>query len=128
MDAPRTLLAGGTVVSLDADIGTLPADVLIEDGRIAAVAPDLQAGGIDAEIVDVTGTIVAPGMVDTHRHTWQTQLRGLCGDWTLTDYFNGIRLLRSPAYTPTTSVVGNHAGAWRRSRPVSPPSSTSPTA
>ena len=111
MDVPRTLLAGGTVVSLDTDIGTLPADVLIEDGRIAAVAPDLQAGTIDAEVLDVTGMIVAPGTIDTHRHTWQTQLRGLCGDWTLTDYFNGIRLLASPNYTPDDVRIGNLAGA-----------------
>lgn len=106
----RTLLTGGAVVSLDPGIGTLPnGDVLIEDGRITAVATDL--GRIDADVVDVTGMIVAPGMVDTHRHTWQTQLRGLCGDWTLTDYFNGIRLLASPMYTPDDVRLGNHAGA-----------------
>lgn len=108
---PRPIvLRGGTVISLDPGIGTLPVgDVLIEAGHITAVAPDL--GAPDAEVVDVTGMIVAPGFVDTHRHTWQTQLRGLCGDWTLTDYFNGVRLLASPAYTPEDVRLGNHAGA-----------------
>src|SRR4029079_8964501 len=109
--ADRILLRGGAVVSLDPDVETLPTgDVLIEHTRIVAVAPDLGTG-VDAEVVDVTGMIVAPGLVDTHRHTWQTQLRGLCGDWTLTDYFNGIRLLASPAYSPADVRIGNEAGA-----------------
>jgi dihydroorotase len=49
------------------------ADVLIVDGRIAAVAPDLPAGrhgaGKEArEAVDATGLVVCPGFVDIHTH------------------------------------------------------------
>jgi cytosine/adenosine deaminase-related metal-dependent hydrolase len=106
----RLLLRGGAVVSMDPETGTLATgDVLVEDGRIVAVAPAL--GDIDAEMVDTTGMIVAPGLVDTHRHTWQTQLRGLCADWTLTDYFNGVRLTASPCYGPDDVRLGNRAGA-----------------
>jgi dihydroorotase len=42
------------------------ADVLIVDGRIAAVAPDLSAP--HAEVYDATGMIVAPGFLDIHVH------------------------------------------------------------
>jgi dihydroorotase len=42
------------------------ADVLIEDGRISAVGPDLPATG--AEILDAAGLIVAPGFIDIHVH------------------------------------------------------------
>jgi cytosine/adenosine deaminase-related metal-dependent hydrolase len=106
----RLLLRGGAVVSVDDEIGTLATgDVLVEDGRIAAVAASL--GDIDAEVIDTTGMIVAPGLVDTHRHAWQTQLRGLCADWTLTDYFNGIRLTAAPCYEPDDVRLGNEAGA-----------------
>ena len=28
-----------------------------------------------------------PGMIDTHRHMWQTAMRGYGADWTLTQYF-----------------------------------------
>jgi cytosine/adenosine deaminase-related metal-dependent hydrolase len=52
-----------------------------------------------------------PGFVDTHRHTWQTQMRGICADWTLNDYFLGMRLAISPAYTADDVWVGNHVGA-----------------
>jgi len=49
------------------------ADVLIADGRIAAVSPDLPAGGHGAgkearEAVDATGLVVCPGFVDIHTH------------------------------------------------------------
>ncbi|MDT5348350.1 MAG: 5-methylthioadenosine/S-adenosylhomocysteine deaminase [Mycobacterium sp.] len=95
---------------MDPQIGTLTnGDVLIEDDRILAIAPGLPDD--DAEVVDVSGHIVAPGMIDTHRHTWQTQLRGLCADWTLTDYVFGVRLTLSPAYRPEDVYLGNRTGA-----------------
>src|SRR5271165_2163512 len=42
------------------------ADVLIVDGRIAGVAPNLASP--KAEIFDATGMIVAPGFIDMHVH------------------------------------------------------------
>jgi dihydroorotase len=44
----------------------LTGDVLVRDGRIAAVGPSLSADG--AEVIDATGLIVAPGFVDIHTH------------------------------------------------------------
>jgi cytosine/adenosine deaminase-related metal-dependent hydrolase len=105
----RTLLRGGHVLSMDPRIGVLRGDVLIEAETIAAVAPHLEID--DAEVLDVSGHIVMPGMIDTHRHTWQTQMRGICGDWTLADYFYGIRLAISPAYTAEDVYLGNRLGA-----------------
>ncbi|QGG95177.1 dihydroorotase [Actinomarinicola tropica] len=61
------LVAGGTV--LDAD-GSRRADVRIGgDGRIAEVGPDLDADG--AQVLDATGCLVAPGLVDLHTHLRQ---------------------------------------------------------
>ena len=95
---------------MDPSIGELPSgDLLIEDGVIVAVQASL--GEIDAEVIDASDHIVAPGLVDTHRHTWQTQMRALCTDWTLADYFYGIRLAVSPAYTADDVHLGNLLGA-----------------
>ena len=59
------------------------ADVLSAGERIAAVGHALEAPAGAVEI-DATGGIVMPGMIDTHRHMWQTAMRGYGADWTLT--------------------------------------------
>jgi 5-methylthioadenosine/S-adenosylhomocysteine deaminase len=106
----RLLIEDGCVITLDSVLGDFErADVLVEDGRIAAVAPDLDVG--DGERIDAGGAIVMPGFVDTHRHTWQTALRGICADWTLLDYFRGIRLHISTVYQPEDIYAGNYVGA-----------------
>ncbi len=95
---------------MDGTIGELEqGSVLIEDGRILAVERDL--GEIDAETIDAAGGVIMPGFVDTHRHTWQTSLRGICSDWTLMDYFLGVRSTLSPRYTAEDVYVGNYVGA-----------------
>ena len=43
-----------------------PADVLVRDGRIAAVGPNLPAP--DSQRLDASGCIIAPGFVDLHAH------------------------------------------------------------
>ncbi|MGV9295021.1 amidohydrolase family protein [Amycolatopsis sp. NPDC003676] len=104
----RTLLRNGIVVSLDPTVGDLPhGDVLIEDGRIAAVGIALEA---DAEIVDATGKIVLPGFVDTHRHTWQTAFRGLGADWTFAEYRETMHEKLRPHYRPEDVYLGNLLG------------------
>ncbi len=60
------LLRGGRVVDPSQEIDGL-ADVLVRDGRIEAVGND-SAGLDDAEVLDVTGMVVAPGLVDVHVH------------------------------------------------------------
>ncbi|WP_449350458.1 amidohydrolase family protein [Streptomyces shaanxiensis] len=105
----RTLLRAGHVLSMDPDIGDLPTgDVLIEDGRIAAVDREISA---DAEVLDMTGRIVLPGFVDTHRHTWEASIRNVAPDATLDDYFVDILDTFAPLYTPEDVYAANLAGA-----------------
>jgi 5-methylthioadenosine/S-adenosylhomocysteine deaminase len=72
-DRDRTLLLkGGTVVSMDPAIGNFASgDVLIEHGRIARVAPEIEA---DVPTVDASTMIVLPGFCDPHIHSWQGNL------------------------------------------------------
>lgn len=79
MSQGRTLIRGGTVLSLgDKTPNFTEADVLVENGLIAEVGPDLRARS--AEIVDATDTIVMPGFVDTHRHVSRALFRYLGDD------------------------------------------------
>jgi cytosine/adenosine deaminase-related metal-dependent hydrolase len=106
----RLLLRGGYALSMDEEIGELArGDVLIEDGKIAAVAERVDVQ--DAEVLDVAGHVVMPGFVDTHRHTWQAPFRGVCADWTLEDYFRGIRMSISPNCSALDVYAGNLLGA-----------------
>ncbi len=116
MSRGRLRVAGGRVLSGDPGAGrVLDADVLVEDGRVRAVEPrDTARGpsrpGGDAEVLDARGGLVLPGFVDTHRHVWQTALRGITADWTLTDYFWRIRTILAAAYEPDDVLAGNLAG------------------
>jgi cytosine/adenosine deaminase-related metal-dependent hydrolase len=106
----RVVLRGGYVLSMDERIGELPSgDVLVEDGVIAAVAAHVEVQ--EAEVIDVSGHVVMPGFVDTHRHTWQTPFRGICADWALEDYFRGIRMSISPNCSAHDVYAGNYLGA-----------------
>jgi 5-methylthioadenosine/S-adenosylhomocysteine deaminase len=82
------------------------ADVLISGDQIAAVGPGLEVPEGTAEI-DATGGIVMPGMVDTHRHMWQTAMRGYGADWTLTQYFVWNYLQWGKSFRPQDIHAGD---------------------
>ena len=76
----------GHVMTMDRQLGDMPdADVHIDGGRIAAVGPALHVPG--ARLLDARGMIVAPGLVDTHWHMWNTLLRSMSGDGPKPGYF-----------------------------------------
>ena len=105
----RLLLRGGYVLTVDPELGDLPkGDVLIDGDSIAAVAPQVDA---DAEVVDVSGSIVIPGFVDTHRHTWEAAIRGCAPNSTLDDYFVEVLDTFAPMYRPEDVYASNLAGA-----------------
>jgi cytosine/adenosine deaminase-related metal-dependent hydrolase len=98
---------GGTVLTMDDAGRILPAaDVLITGERIAEVGPGLQVPPGTAEI-DASGGILMPGMIDTHRHMWQTAMRGYGADWTLTQYFVWYYLKWGKAFRPQDVYAGN---------------------
>src|ERR1051325_9185587 len=109
--ADSTLIRGGYVLTLDPALGDLPnADVLIEGERIAAVGRGLTAGP-DANVIDARNRIVMPGFVDTHRHTWQTPVRGVLPSCTLDHYFAVMLGSVGGHYRPEDVHIGNYAGS-----------------
>ncbi len=106
------VLRGGTVLTLD-DAGAVhpDADVLAVGDRIEAVGPSLDVPPGTQEI-DARGGIVMPGMIDTHRHMWQTAMRGYGADWTLTQYFVWYYLEHGKAFRPEDIYAGNLVSAW----------------
>lgn len=106
----RVLVSGGLVLVGDPRRRDMQrADVLIEDGVIAAIGPDI-LDPVD-EVVDASEHWVIPGFVDTHTTLWQSNMRALTGDWLLDDYFWCIRLNHMTAYTPADVYAATYGGA-----------------
>ncbi|MCX4817784.1 amidohydrolase family protein [Streptomyces sp. NBC_01239] len=101
------VLRGGTVLPMDRARRVLSdTDVLVTGDRITAVGPRLAVPEGTAEI-DASDGIVMPGMIDTHRHMWQTAMRGYGADWTLTQYFVWYYLEHGKAFRPEDVHAGN---------------------
>src|ERR1700735_5288164 len=101
-----------TVLTMDNTHHVLEgADVLVDGERIAAVGPALAVPDGTAEI-DASGGIVMPGMIDTHRHMWQTAMRGYGADWTLSQYFVWYYLEHGTKFRPEDIYAGNLLSGW----------------
>ena len=104
------LIRGGIVVSMDPAIGDLRrGDVLVEGEHIQAVAERIDAPG--AEVIDASGCIVLPGLVNAHQHTWQTALRGVAGNWTILEYFHHVHAGLATKFRPEDIYIATLVGA-----------------
>ena len=97
----RLLLRGGYVLTMDPTVGDFVGDVLIVRDVIEAVGPGVSAGGgEDALVLDVSGQIVLPGLVDSHVHAWEGAIRGIAPDADFGNYMaithGGIAKYMSP--------------------------------
>ncbi len=63
----RILIKGGRVIDPENNIDKVM-DVFIDKGVISEIGDDLGLEGIDMEVIDATGKIVSPGLVDMHCH------------------------------------------------------------
>ncbi len=74
-----------------------PGFVLIEDGRIASLGPQLRAPGLQVdERIDCAGALVMPGLVNAHTHTPMTLFRGMAEGvslFTMEGWYETIRRL-----------------------------------
>jgi 5-methylthioadenosine/S-adenosylhomocysteine deaminase len=102
----RILIRGAVVLSLDAQVGDFAkADILIEDGKISAVRPEIAAA--DAAVIDGANRIVIPGFIDTHSHSYQGVLRSIMPNGVLDpDYNRDVQTTLTPAFAPADVFAG----------------------
>ena len=93
------------VIPVDGPV-ILDGDVLVKGELIESVGPNLEVPEGTLEI-DAKGGILTPGFVDTHRHMWQTALRGYGGDWALSQYFVFYYLQHGEVFRPEDIYAGN---------------------
>jgi 5-methylthioadenosine/S-adenosylhomocysteine deaminase len=104
----RILLRGGVVLSLDRQVGDFAqADVLIEDGKIREVRPNITVSGDTTVVVDASNRIVVPGFIDTHSHSYQGLLRSTLPSGIVDpDYNRDIQNTLTPAYWAVDAYAG----------------------
>ena len=97
----------GIVITMDNQHRVLKnSDVLVVDGVIKEIGPNLSAPE-GALSIDASGGIIMPGMIDTHRHMWQTAMRGYGADWSLSQYFVWYYLQHGKDFRPEDIYAGN---------------------
>ena len=119
-EATSTLFWGGTIIGFNNDTNSLEVfrngSLLVEGDRIAAIHEDAgspEDAGEGVVVIDVSGQILTPGMIDTHRHGWQTGFKTLGSNTTLAEYFHRYS---SPAsgmdITEEDVYIGQLAGIY----------------
>lgn len=98
----RTVIQGATVVTLDSANRIFIGDVIVEDGRIAALEPPSSSIRKADEVIDGRGRALLPGFVQTHVHLCQTLFRGAADDLALIDWLKRRVWPMEAAHTPSS--------------------------
>lgn len=89
--ASSYLLRGGVLLPVAAERAPGAADLLVQDGRIAAIGSELPSSPGVPEL-DCRDSVVLPGLVQAHIHLCQTLCRGRADDLSLLDWLR-LRVL-----------------------------------
>lgn len=105
------LIKGAIVLTMDEKIGDFSSgDVLVEGDKIISVAATIEPPA-GTDLIDGSGKIVIPGLVNAHMHTWQTALRGVTSNLTLTQYFRLMHAGLATLFQPEDVHIATLAGA-----------------
>ena len=108
-------------------LGERVADILIEDGKIARIGQDIEAA--DAQVVDASGQIALPGLVDIHTHLRQpgyeasetvetgTRAAALGGYTAVFAMANSLPVADTAAVVEQVDRLGKESG-WCRVQPI----------
>ena len=106
----KTLIKGGTIISMDRKVGDFAkGDILVDGDKIEKIGKSIRSPS--AKVVDATGMIVMPGFVNAHIHTWQTGIRGVAGNWSIPEYLHEMHARIAPRYTANDTYLANLVGA-----------------
>jgi 5-methylthioadenosine/S-adenosylhomocysteine deaminase len=107
--APRLLIEGGAVVSMDGERSRhSDGYVLLEGAEIAAVGSraDLDPAVASAATrVDARGCVVVPGLINTHQHHWYNLFKGLGAGMLLEQWIQNLLKPTAEAITPAEIEV-----------------------
>lgn len=106
------LIKDGYVITMDDGLGNLDdGDVLVENGKITKIAQDIKSKQ-GTKVINARGKIVIPGMIDNHRHTWESIVRGQAVGFTFGQYFQKVLLGSNGKTTPRDNYLGTRLSAY----------------
>ncbi|MBS0565354.1 MAG: amidohydrolase [Proteobacteria bacterium] len=107
------LIRGGHVLTMDRAFAEhSDGAVAVTAGRIVAVGPRSAAAATTAATeIDGTGTIVMPGLINTHCHAAMVLFRGLADDRDLDGFLRRVWAAETAFITPGTVGIGATLGA-----------------
>lgn len=98
-------------MTMDPHLGDVDdADVLVVDGEIRAVGRELSSPA-GCEVIDVRGSIVMPGLVDTHTHMWNGLWRSYAESGGPETTYGALGVSMGPLFTPQDSYRSVRAAA-----------------
>jgi 5-methylthioadenosine/S-adenosylhomocysteine deaminase len=104
----RILLKGGTILSMDPAVGDfVQGDILIQGKKIAAVGANVKLSGPAPRVIDASNTILIPGFIDCHRHSWEGVLRRIIPNGDIGKYMATTNMGFALHYRPQDMYVGN---------------------
>jgi 5-methylthioadenosine/S-adenosylhomocysteine deaminase len=105
----QLLIRGGYILSMDEETGDIEkGDIHISEGSIINIGKGLIAK--DAKVIDATGMIVMPGMIETHWHVWTSVLRAFAGSKPGLKYFD-ITAAFGKHFTPDDMFISTELAA-----------------
>nr|MBP9089235.1 amidohydrolase family protein [Kofleriaceae bacterium] len=84
------IFRGGTILTVADDHRITTGDVACRDGRLVHVGGDYTPQTSHYDVIDCTGCIVMPGLVQAHTHLCQTLARGHADDLELLDWLQQV--------------------------------------
>jgi len=107
----RTLIQNATLLTMDPALGELEnSDLLFEGDTIVQIGRHLDSKKAD-KVIDASGKILMPGLVNAHMHTWQTALRGVTSNWTILEYFANMHAGLATNFQPDDIYIATLMGA-----------------
>ncbi|SFC23286.1 Cytosine/adenosine deaminase [Flagellimonas taeanensis] len=111
MSRRKIVIKGGTLLTFQKEkLVCDELDILVENSKISDIGKHLTITS-DMEVVHADGMIVSPGLIDTHRHVWESAFKGAASNWTLMEYLNGMLGDIAPKMSPLDVYLGNLLGA-----------------
>ncbi|PWN53791.1 Metallo-dependent hydrolase [Violaceomyces palustris] len=118
----RLIIKGGLVLQTDPEstyqqpsFSVKPLDLLVENGVITRVEPDIREESLQGDgpvqVFDARRKLITPGLIDTHRHLWQTVFRTYTADMTLFEFLNIVNVFLAAYMEPEDLYISQICGA-----------------